>query len=75
MKPALWWAYRHICGIHYNVLGMYESSGPICTPYPTTIFRYLYTNSATAFKERCFGYTLCLSGCRQSAVSHTSGKN
>ena len=36
---------------------------------------YLYTNVLMAFKERCFGYLLRQSGSRQSAVSHTSGKN
>ena len=35
----------------------------------------LYNNTPIAFKERCFGYILRQSGSRQSAISHTSGKN
>ena len=38
-------------------------------------FTHLYNNTAIAFKERCFGYILRQSGSRQSAISHTSGKN
>ena len=51
-----------------------QSRGQISLPI-SKIPINLYTNTAIAFNERCFGYTLRLSACRQSAVSHTSGKN
>ena len=41
----------------------------------TWVFINLYTNVLVRFIMSCFGYLLRQSGGRQSAVSHTSGKN